>query len=316
MAAIAQANPLIRRRPRGWARLRDHRTWRRMTLIATSAIVAWTAGVHALVGFGSASAEALCPFGGLESLYRYVTSGGRYVPHVHGSNMVLFLSLIVLAVALRSAFCGWLCPLGFLQEVVTAGSHWVQRRVPPLRRVVRALQARAPWLAAVDRPMRLLKYLVLVWAVAGAAAFGVMVFRDWDPWAALLEIGAWSLTPGLIVLGLVLVASLFVERPWCRYACPLGAVSGLAAIASPMRLQRDAGLCSACGVCDRACPMGLPVATSTTITSVDCIGCLECVGVCPRVGALEVRMGMPVLGARRAEALAMADAASIPEAGR
>ena len=175
MAAIAQANPLIRRRPRGWARLRDHRTWRRVTLIATSALVAWTAGVHALVGFGSASAEALCPFGGLESLYRYVTSGGRYVPHVHGSNMVLFVSVIVLAVALRSAFCGWLCPLGFLQEVVTAGSRWVQRRVPPLRRAVRALHTRAPWLAVVDRPMRLLNPLFALLGASTDAQLARMV---------------------------------------------------------------------------------------------------------------------------------------------
>jgi NAD-dependent dihydropyrimidine dehydrogenase PreA subunit len=42
--------------------------------------------------------------------------------------------------------------------------------------------------------------------------------------------------------------------------------------------------------------MGLSVHTATTIKSADCIGCLECVGVCPRKGALEVKLGVPIVG--------------------
>jgi len=42
--------------------------------------------------------------------------------------------------------------------------------------------------------------------------------------------------------------------------------------------------------------MGLPVHTATTIKSVDCIGCLECVDECPREGALALKLGVPVIG--------------------
>jgi Fe-S-cluster-containing hydrogenase component 2 len=48
--------------------------------------------------------------------------------------------------------------------------------------------------------------------------------------------------------------------------------------------------------------MGLPVATATRITSPDCNACLECVGACPRPGALELRVGLPVISARPAPA--------------
>ncbi len=41
--------------------------------------------------------------------------------------------------------------------------------------------------------------------------------------------------------------------------------------------------------------MGLQVHTATVITSVDCISCLECVGECPREGAMEVKAGIPLL---------------------
>ena len=126
--------------------------------------------------------------------------------------------------------------------------------------------------------------------------YGFMVFRDYDPWSALINIAEFSFTPGIVVLGITLVASFFVERPWCRYACPLGAASGLLGKLSPIYLKRESEACKVCKVCTTACPMGLPVHTATTITSADCIGCLECVGACPREGALEVKIGIPVIG--------------------
>ena len=60
-----------------------------------------------------------------------------------------------------------------------------------------------------------------------------------------------------------------------------------------MRLERSTAACVDCGLCTKACPMGIEVATATAITSVDCNGCLECVEACPRAGALELRVGLP-----------------------
>jgi polyferredoxin len=90
------------------------------------------------------------------------------------------------------------------------------------------------------------------------------------------------------------VSSLFVERPWCRYACPLGAASGLLGKLSPVYLTREAEACKTCKICTNACPMGLQIHSATTITSVDCIGCPECAGACLREGAMEVKLGLPL----------------------
>ena len=163
-------------------------------------------------------------------------------------------------------------------------------------RVFRSLGQRGrPVWAFLDKYLRFMKYGVLVWAVTGAAIYGVMVFRDYDPWSALINIAEWTFTPGLVVLGLTLVGSLFVERPWCRYACPLGAASGLLGKLSPIYIKREAEACTSCKICTKACPMGLQVHTATVITSVDCISCLECVGECPREGAMEVKAGIPLM---------------------
>ena len=148
----------------------------------------------------------------------------------------------------------------------------------------------------LDRYLRYFKYLVLAWAVGGSAYFGVMVFRDYDPWSALLSLAEASFTFGTVVLIVTLVASFFVERPWCRYACPLGAATGLVSKLSPVYLKREESACKICKVCTNACPMGIDVHTATTIKSADCNSCLECVGACPRNGALEVKVGWPIIG--------------------
>ena len=210
------------------------------------------------------------------------------------------MGVLLLAVVARNAFCGWICPLGFLQDVVAGASRLLQRRVRPVRLGVRWLREHGRPLAVLDRPLRLLKYVVLAWAVGGAALWGVMVFRDVDPWFALLELFRLSIVPAVAILALILGAAFFVDRPWCRYACPLGAAAGLVGALSPVRIERSGDACIACGICTRACPMGLPVATATRITSPDCNACLECVGACPRPGSLELRVGIPIIPLRPA----------------
>jgi polyferredoxin len=290
----------VKPRRKGLAALWTHRTMRRLTQLGVFLFIAFIAIRHTVVGEAgatiTASWEAYCPMGGLESLYKYVTSGGKYVPHVHLSNMILLVATLGVALVARNSFCGWICPLGFIQEMVSAFSAFVQKKLPPVRKAVRTLKTRGAKLAVLDRYLRFLKYGVLVWVVGGAAVYGFMVFRDVDPWAGLWGLLELSFTFGTVVLLIVLAASLFVERPWCRYACPLGAATGLVGKLSPFYLKRETASCTNCAICSRACPMGLPVHKAETIKHADCIGCLECVGECPREGALELKLGLPVVG--------------------
>jgi polyferredoxin len=288
----------IKARVTGVRALLTHGAFRRVVQLAFAGFVLYVTVLHVLGGESAAnltaSPEAFCPFGGLETLYRYITSGGAFVSHTHLSNLVLVIAVLLTSLLFRSAFCGWICPLGFVQDMLHSLSMRMQKHSVPLRRAIRSLSQRGrPAWVFLDKYLRFVKYVVLVWAITGAALYGVMVFRDYDPWSALINIAAWTFTPGLVVLALSLFSSFFVERPWCRYACPLGAVSGLLGKLSPVYLQREAEACKVCKICTKACPMGLQVHKASTITSVDCIGCLECVGACPREGAMEVKIGLP-----------------------
>jgi polyferredoxin len=288
----------IRRPRRGLAALRGVQGFRRAVQAGVALYIAWVVvdrAVVAAAGATGTSPESICPFGGIETIVTFLTAG-VFVPHVHSSNVVLAIAVLALAFLARGAFCGWICPLGFLQDLVAGLSAFVQRHSPAAFRGMRALRRGAAPLAVLDRPLRFLKYAVLAWAIWGTAVFGVMVFRDVDPWIALLNVGQESVGFGAVVLALTLLGALFVDRPWCRYACPLGAANGIVARFSPVRLERSAAACVDCNLCTRSCPMGIEVAKATVITSADCTGCLECVEACPRVGALELRVGLPVGG--------------------
>ncbi len=294
LRARACAAP-VRRPRRGLAALRGIQGVRRLVQVSAAGAIGWFVIQRAVApsSGSSVSPESICPFGGIETIATFLTTGS-FVPHVHPANVVLAAAVVALAFFARGAFCGWICPLGFAQDAVASLSASFQRRFPIVRRGVRAVRRRGARLAVLDRPMRLLKYVVLAWSIWGAASFGVMVFRDVDPWIALLNIGRESAGFGLLVLAVVLLGSAFVDRPWCRYACPLGAVNGIVGRFSPVRLERSEAACVDCNLCTKSCPMGLPVATAPAITSADCIGCLQCVEACPREGVLELRMGLPI----------------------
>ncbi|NTV64360.1 MAG: 4Fe-4S binding protein [Oscillochloris sp.] len=279
-------------------------TLRRLVQIAVVGFIAVVAWQHLMLGDASASPEAFCPFGGLETLYSYL-SGGHTISHTHLSNLAIFLAVAVTAVVARGAFCGWICPFGSIQEWIHSLSRWLQRRIPPFGRAMRAINQRlhprtkraayaGPTLGQrIDKILSYGRYLVLAWIIGATITYGYMVFRDYDPWSALLSIAEIQVTVGTYVLIVSLVASLFVERAWCRYACPLGATISLLGRFSPLRIERKESACPSCGLCTQRCPMGIDVARTDAVTDLRCISCLTCVDVCPRPEAIDLRLAVP-----------------------
>jgi polyferredoxin len=257
---------------------------RRLVQFAFLSFIVYAAVVHNLAteDGATASLDALCPFGGVETLWRYVSSGGQFVSKTHLSNLVLLAGLVLGTLLAGGAFCGWVCPFGTIQDALS----WLRRKL--------RLHAFEPpaWL---DRILRWGRFLVLGLILYQTIYTVKLWFADYDPYRTLFGLGwlfEFNLAEQWISYAIVFVilgASLLVERAWCRYACPLGGVISLLGNLSLLRIRRDEAGCRACAVCEAPCPMKLNVAAARTVSS-NCIGCLACVDACPRHGALEVRL--------------------------
>ena len=257
-------------------------TVRHIVQLLFVAFIVYSAFIHntSTTEGATASTDALCPFGGLETLWKYVTTG-EFVSKTHLSNVVLGVGLLLGVVLAGGAFCSWVCPFGAVQDFLT----WVRKKV-------RLPELRVP--AKLDRVLRYGRFLVLGLILYQTISTVKLWFSTYDPYRTLFSLEWWfAFDPALwvsyAVLGVVLLASFFVERAWCRYACPLGGAISLLGNLSLLRIRRDAVICKDCAICEKECPVKLPVATSRAV-SVNCVGCLNCVEACPAKGALEVRL--------------------------
>lgn len=275
------------------ARLR-HQIWvRRIVQIFFFALIALITVNHSLAESGrgipllsSASLHALCPFGGVVTIYQYATAG-TFVQKIHESAFILMVIGFLLAVLFGPVFCGWVCPLGTVQEWVAG----LGRRLFKKRRYNHFIPAK------IDGILRYTRYLVLAWVIYMTAASGTLIFAEVDPYFALFNF--WSsevAVGGLVVLGIALAASLFVERPWCKYACPYGAVLGLSNLFRVFSIRRSTSTCKLDGACDITCPMNINVSAKTVVRDHQCISCLECTSEarCPVAATVEFSTRQPL----------------------
>lgn len=187
--------------------------------------------------------------------------------------------------------CGFMCPFGLVQDLL------YKLPVPWKFKAVKG-----------DRYLRFLKYGILVVFVLILPMFFVGEFGQGDPWfckyicpSGTLMAG-WPLVmlnEGLrtalgflfvwksVILIVLILLSLMIYRPFCRYLCPLGAVYGLFNKVSLYRLRVDKARCTECGACKASCR--LKIDPCKTPNSMECIRCGRCVKAC---GAGALRRGI------------------------
>ena len=212
------------------------------------------------------SLHAVCPFGGVESIIGLITAG-TLVPKLQLSTLVISALVLILTLVFGSVFCSFVCPLGTIQEWVgKLGKKIFKRRyntfVPQ----------------KLHNILKYLRYVVLILTIMLTFNAGRLIFADVDPYYAMYHFFTDEVTIGsLVVLGVVLIGSLFIERPWCKYACPYGAVLGLVSKISIFKIKRKTSACNNCTLCDRNCPMNIEISKKKTINDSLCIKCMDCV---------------------------------------
>lgn len=181
----------------------------------------------------------------------------------------LFWWFIMLSIVLwgRGLFCGWLCPYGTLSELLfkLAGKLGLKRwqfLLPGL------WHERLKWL----------KYAIFL--VLVLASFHSMelaeVLAEVEPFKTTFLVGVWNRSwPFVLFWTLLIVASAFTERPFCKYLCPLGASLAIPSTFRWFGLKRKQE-CGACRACEHGCE-SQAIDRAGRIDQRECLACMDCV---------------------------------------
>ncbi len=215
-----------------------------------------------------------CPIGALQA----VIGSWKFKLALYVSGFLIFTG------ALMGRFvCGWLCPFGLIQDFLHKISF--PKKIKTFRG---------------DKFLRKLKYLILILFVILMPMFCVDLLGQGAPYfcklicpVGTLEGGiplvllnstmhsalGWLYTWKNVILILIILLSVLIYRPFCKYICPLGAIYSLFNRISVFHYQVDPNKCTHCGACAKICEMQVnPVQNPN---HPECIRCGKCKNTCP-----------------------------------
>jgi polyferredoxin len=275
-------------------------------------------GALAGLGIGNAVPTFACVYAKYRGGYCFIYPFQRFlsVPFetlIGGFGIVFLIYLgtfFLWGIAFSKAWCGWACPIGFIQDLLTL-----------LREALKIDATRFGW---VTRPAySSVKYILLVLIIVlpmgiGNSFFGLsklpadlaVPFCQICPAKPLLplfhgdfsNIGIDFSSPtklvltslSMIIFTLLFTASFLKRRYLCAY-CPMAALLSLFDKIGVISLKKDGRKCTRCGNCARACPMDImeiaDARDKVNMVTQDCILCMRCIEVCPENDALRATVG-------------------------
>lgn len=193
----------------------------------------------------------------------------------------MLLATVPATVLVGRFFCGFFCSFGAVQDLLWLGSHRLRALFPGKRNLKKA-----------DRIFRFAKYAVLFYFIIfiwnGVTA--VKAAGPWQVFGQYVSFGHWPglkplLSVGGVLLLLIFIGSLFVQRFFCRYFCPMGAIYSLISQTSFLKIDKPREECGKCHLCTSKCTMGMDLTKKDRIAGGECISCQKCVSWCPKGNA-------------------------------
>lgn len=190
----------------------------------------------------------------------------------------MLLATVPATVLVGRFFCGFFCSFGAVQDLLWLGSHRLRALFPGKRNLKKA-----------DRIFRFAKYAVLFYFIifiwSGVTA--VKTAGLWQVFGQYVSFGHWPglkplLSVGGILLLVIFIGSLFVQRFFCRYFCPMGAIYSLISQTSFLKIDKPREECGKCHLCTSKCTMGMDLTKKDRIAGGECISCQKCVSWCPK----------------------------------
>ncbi len=191
--------------------------------------------------------------------------------------LILLLIPVIISLVWGRVFCGWICPLGGVQEMIFSD------------KTALALPAK------VDKYLKWLKYLLLATFFYLNWSTGKNLWAEYEPFKVLFNFE--GTIPAIIILAITILLCIVIERPFCRYICPLGAILTLSSRIAPFKVRVVEDICKGCKSCSKnVCPMNaikmqdndlkVPI-----VDNLECIKCLRCEESC-RFKAIFIERGV------------------------
>lgn len=216
-----------------------------------------TLGIFFLYGFYLREAH-LCTVG---SPQRFLLRFQELIKGHFPEWGLLFFVPILFTLAFGRIYCGFVCPYGAYQEFLS---------------LITKKKLKIP--EKIDKKARYLKYLFLIVLLISALYLQEVVGEEYDPFKYLFRSQGSSITIALLIA--LTIASLIIYRPWCKYACPLGAIFAMLSRISWFRIEYNKERCVSCALCDNVC--GMQAIKCGEVNTYECIRCGDCLKACKR----------------------------------
>ena len=218
--------------------------------------------------------DGFLPISSFMSFYLFLVTGNVHAAHPAG--FFIFFAIILVSLVFGKSFCSWLCPVGFLSELIgDFGKKFFKKNIKLPK--------------FLDYPLRSIKYLLLGFLFYSVfflmSTTALQAFLD-SPYNLVADIKMYHFFAdisrfSLIVIGILFLLSIVLRGFWCRYLCPYGALLGITSLLSPNKIKRNPVSCIDCGLCNKACSSFIKVDKVKTVISDECTTCLNCVDACP-----------------------------------
>lgn len=170
-----------------------------------------------MFGNETADPEAYCPFGGIQTFVTYLVAGSMACS-MTATQIMMGIVLAIGVILFSKLFCGYLCPLG-----------WATEQLAKLRKKLKIKEIVINYGTIADKLLRILKYVLLFWIFYTTVSTSELFCKNFDPYYAAATGFKGELTMWMAVLAIAvfILGNFFIKMFWCKYLCPLGALSNI-----------------------------------------------------------------------------------------